>query len=90
MEKAIDKYVINTEDGNTYRVEYVNADFGTMPIRIDDSTGESYKDLEDLENDIALLVDATYIFCFNPETGEPVIVPKKIIENSLIAIRKVV
>jgi len=88
--EPMEKYVLHTNDGNTYRVEFVHPQFGIMPIRIEDSeSGVLYDDLDKIEDDILKLSYAKYVFCFVPDTDDPVIVPEKIVKESIIAIHKV-
>jgi len=89
MERNAENYIVNTEDGCQYQMAFVHPEFGRMIIQINDPEGEKYKDLDELENDIPILLKAIHILCMDEASGDTVIVPENIVKNSVLVIHEI-
>ena len=83
--------VLETKEGKKYQVHYLHSEFGSMVMKITNPETDFYDDLDELEDDMVKIINSNLscIVCVNPETGDSLILPKKIIEESVMAIIEV-
>jgi hypothetical protein len=87
--KDVEKYVIHTKDGCVYQIHYIHSSYGKMILKIQDPEEDKYDDLDALENDLIKLIGVNYIVCMEEHFGDTIIVPEKIINESVLAIHKI-
>ena len=84
---------LNTKDNNKYNIYFIHASFGKMNVKLEDGE-ELYDNHEEIETDMCKIIEQagkgniTHIVCLN-DNGDSLIVPKNVIEDSVLCIEEV-
>ena len=86
----LEKSILDTKDGKKFQIIFVHPVLMRFILKLKNGD-DLYNDLDELEDDMAKIVqaDATYVVCLDPETGDSVVLPNKIIAESVLVIHEV-